>query len=334
MKIAFFETEPVEEKYLKEKLSDHELAFFKEPLNEDTMDKAEGFDIVSTFIYSKITEKVVKYSSFKLLCTRSTGFDHINLNACKGVVVCNVPYYGENTVAEHTFALILALSRNIHKTYVRTIRKDFSLEGLRGFDLKDKTLGVVGCGRIGLHVIKIAKGFGMNVVAYDINKDKFLSEILMFDYVSLDEVLEKSDVITLHVPLNKHTHHMINSENIEKIKPGAILINTARGSLIETQALVKALDEGIIGGAGLDVFEGEEVLKEDKQFIYEDQPKEKLRNVIQTYNLLERENVVITPHNAFNSHEAVYRILDTTISNIESFLAGECQNRIIPNNTN
>jgi D-lactate dehydrogenase len=261
----------------------------------------------------------------KLIATRSTGFDHIALDECqkRGISVANVPYYGENTVAEHTFALILSLSRNIHKSYTRTLRGNFSIEGLKGFDLKGKTIGVIGAGRIGLNVIKIAKGFGMNVFAYDVKPNKFLSEILGFQYVGLERLLKKSDIITIHIPHSSKTHHIINKDNIHIIKRGAILINTSRGACIDTEALIEALDEKILSGIGLDVLEGEELIKEEKQLLYDDAKVSTLANLIKGHILLSRDNVVFTPHIAFYSQEALERILETTAENIKSFMEGK-----------
>jgi len=271
-----------------------------------------------------------KLPKLKLLVTRSTGFDHIDIRACKkqGIVVCNVPYYGENTVAEHTFALILSISRNIHKSYLRTLRNDFSIEGLKGFDLMGKTLGVVGTGHIGLHVIRIARGFSMNVIAYDIHSNQIAAEVLGFSYVSFNELLRKSDIITLHVPYNKHTHHMINRENIKLIKKGSILINTSRGGVVETEALINALDRGILAGAGLDVLEGEELIKEEKQLLYDKANLEKLSQLVKDHILLSRDNVVFTPHIAFYSNEALERIINTTIINIIGFINGNYLNSV------
>jgi D-lactate dehydrogenase len=240
--------------------------------------------------------------------------------------VCNVPFYGENTVAEHTFALILALSRKVHEAFVRVRAGNFSLEGLRGFDLKDKTIGVVGAGRIGLHVIRIARGFGMKVLAFDVKRDNFWAEVLGFEYAELDDLLGRADIITLHAPYNHHTHHLINTENIHKIKRGAILINTARGGLVNTDALLKALDEGILAGAGLDVLEGEESIYEESALLGDATNPEKLRTAIRNHVILKKPNVVFTPHNAFNSQEALERILDTTAENITAFAAGAAKN--------
>ena len=272
MKIAFFEIKDWEKNYLRKRLKNHSIVFFKESLSLKNVQNVKDFDIVSVFIYSKIGREIIqKLPRLRLIVTRSTGFDHIGLRECKKrkITVCNVPFYGENTVAEHTFALILSLSRNIHKSYLRTTREDYSIEGLKGFDLKGKTLGVVGAGHIGLNVVKIAKGFGMRVLVYDINENQFLAEILGFDYVPLKELLKKSDIISLHVPYNKNTHHLINKKTIKLIKRGAFLINTARGGVVDTEALIEALDKKILAGVGLDVLEGEKLIKEEKQLLYD-----------------------------------------------------------------
>lgn len=327
MKAVFFETAPWERRYLSRALKATQLRaqFIAEPLTETSIVHAQGADILSVFIYSTLTKAVVaKLRRTRFIATRSTGFDHVDLKACaqRKILVANVPAYGENTVAEHTFALILSLSRNVHKAYVRTVRGDFSLTGLQGFDLKGKTLGVVGAGRIGMHVIKMARGFGMRVLAYDTRMDPFLSEVLDFRYVSLEDLLKASDIVTLHTPYNQATHHLINRERFDRMKRGALLINTARGGLVDTNALVWALDQGIIAGAGLDVLEGEELVKEERQLLEKEFTKERLVTALKNNILLHRENVVITPHIAFDSREALQRILDTTVANIAGFLRG------------
>jgi D-lactate dehydrogenase len=328
MKMAFLEIKGWEKAFLRRRLEeeDTEILFYKTKIDEIEIDELEEIDILSVFIYSEITKNILdNLPKLKLIATRSTGFDHIDLDECKkrGISVANVPYYGENTVAEHTFALILSLSRNIHKSYIRTLRGDFSIEGLKGFDLKGKTIGVIGAGRIGLHVIKIAKGFGMNVLAYDVKPNKFLSEILGFQYVSLEKLLKKSDIITIHTPYSQSTHHLINKDNIRLIKRGAILINTSRGACVDTEALIEALDEKILSGVGLDVLEGEELIKEEKQLLYDDTKVSALANLIKGHILLSRDNVVFTPHIAFYSQEALERILETTAENIKSFIEGK-----------
>jgi D-lactate dehydrogenase len=328
--ISFFEVTPVERAYLKKSpLAKHSLKVYEEKIQDVDPKLLRNVDIISVFIYSQLTRAIIeKAHRLKFVATCSTGFDHIDLAACRKrkIVVSNVPSYGENTVAEHTFALILALSRKVHQAYFRTIHGDFSFEGLQGFDLQGKTLGVVGTGHIGLHVIRIAKGFGMNVVAFDVNKNNFMAETLGFKYVSFDKLLSQSDIISLHAPYNPKTHHMINKDNVRKIKKGALLINTARGGLVETEALAIALDQGILSGAGLDVLEGEELIKEERQILSKQFSLDHLKTLLQNHILLNRENVVITPHIAFNSKEAALRIIDTTIANIQAFLAGKPEN--------
>ena len=200
--------------------------------------------------------------------------------------------------------------------------------GLIGFDIKNKTLGVIGAGHIGLRVIRIAQGFGMNILVFDTKRDAFLSEVLGFKYVSMEELLKKSDIITLHVPYNKYTHHLINSENIRLIKKGSILINTSRGGVVETEALISALDKKILSGAGLDVLEGEKLIKEEKQLLHDMKKSEELRELARDHILLNKENVVFTPHIAFYSREALERILKTTAHNILAFLNNKPQNTV------
>ena len=331
-KIAFFETEEWEKPYLKGKLKGNELYFFGDILNEKSASKARDADIISVFIYSKINRKVLgKLKKLQLIATRSTGFDHIDLKECKQrkIIVCNVPYYGENTVAEHTFALILNLTRKIHKAWERTRRLDFSQAGLRGTDLRGKTLGVIGVGSIGKHVIRMANGFEMKIIAYDIFKNKKLAKELNFRYAGFDYLLKNSDIITLHCPYNSKTHHLINKKNINKIKKGALLINTARGALVETDALVKALDKATLSGAGLDVLEEECHVKEDHQVMSKNFPRKcDMHLILENHILAKKDNVIVTPHNAFNSVEALQRILGTTAGNIKGFLKRNVVNEI------
>ncbi len=330
MKIGVFEIRDMKktECYFSAKLKGHKIICCDTPIDSKNASKYKDCDVLSIFIYSKIDKEVLdKLPKLKLITTRSTGYDHIDLEECKkrGITVCNVPYYGENTVAEHTFALILSLSRNIHKSYVRTSKNDFSIEGLQGFDLKGKTLGIIGAGHIGLHVARMAEGFGMKVLAYDKFKNNFMSEVLHFEYAELDEVLSKSDIITIHVPSLPETRHLIDAKKIALMKNGAILINTARGDIVDTDALYKALKSGKLSGAGLDVIEGEDMIKEDKEMLYQryHDKRDKLRQLYEDMKILHMENVVYTPHNAFNSKEAIERILDTTNENILSFIAGK-----------
>lgn len=332
MRVALYEVESWEEPFFREALPEDELLFTAEPLKEGQLGSAggeggtQGVEALSVFIHSDVTrEALAAFPDLRLVATRSTGYDHIDLAACRerSIAVANVPYYGENTVAEHTFALILSLSRNIHRAYVRTIRGDFSLEGLRGFDLKGKTIGVVGAGRIGLHVIRMARGFGMEALAYDLRQDPFMAEVIGFRYVPLPELLAESDIISLHAPLLPSTQHLINKENIRQVKRGALLINTSRGGLVDTDALFQGLEDGVLGGAGLDVLEGEEFLMEEGYNVGKSYTREALKTLVQNQALLHREDVVITPHNAFNSREAARRIIGTTAENLRRFAAGE-----------
>lgn len=329
-RIAFFEVENWIRDYICERgLPCENLKLINEPLNSDNASEAEDCSVISVFIYSSVDKEVLdKLPHVKLITTRSTGYDHINIRECKrrGVTVCNVPRYGENTVAEHAFALILALSRKLKKAVLKVNELRFDLDGLKGFDLYGKTLGVVGAGAIGLHSIRIGRAFGMRVLAHDLKPQPILAEVLGFEYVPLETLLGESDVITLHVPLTKDTYHLINMDTIHQIKRGALLINTSRGPVVQTEALVVALDVGIISGAGLDVLEGEESIKEEAQLLSGKVSAEKLKAVVQGYTLLRRDNVIITPHMAFYSAEAEQRIIDITLENIKAFLAGSPQN--------
>lgn len=334
-KIAFVEMkEQWEREHVNSQLNNLGAVQFESSPLQDMDDRLKDVTILSVFINSKVSSsELAKFPKLRLITTRSTGFDHIDLQAAKAknIKICNVPTYGENTVAEHAFALILSLARNLRKAHFKTKEGNFSLEGLMGFDLKGKTIGVVGTGHIGLHLIRMARGFGMEVLAYDVKKNEFLAEVLGFKYVSLNDLLAQSDIISLHAPLLPSTHHLINMSNISKIKRGAVLINTARGGLVETAALVKALDEGILSGAGLDVLEGEELILEEKRLLATAEDKgawEKLNVTLKNHILLHRDNVIYTPHMGFYSKEAVVRILDTTINNIRAFLAGRPENEV------
>ena len=333
MKIAFFETESWEEAYLMEKLAGHEADFYGGRIDKDNIPEKKDYDALSVFTNCEVNREVIEaFPGLKFISTRSTGFDHIDLAAAaeKGIVVSSVPSYGENTVAEFAFALMLAISRKIFKSFDRIKESgSFDLDGLQGFDLKGKTLGVVGTGKIGKHAIKMAKGFDMNVVAFDAYPDEKMASEYGVKYMPFEELLKTSDVITFHVPELPSTFHMINAGNINLIKKGAVIINTARGSVIETAALVKALDEGIIGGAGLDVLEEEVFTKDVKDFLIDGTPKEhNLETILQNQILVDMDNVIITPHNAFNSKEALMRILDTTVLNVTSFASGTPQNEV------
>jgi D-lactate dehydrogenase len=330
-RIFFFEMEKWGIDFLHKREVGGDYAILDEPLEVNNVARASEADVVSIFIYSQVDRQILEaLPRVKLIATRSTGHDHIDLSACakRGITVSNVPRYGENTVAEHAFGLILALSRKIYQGALRTARLDFRSEGLRGFDLKGKTLGVVGAGAIGLHLIRMAKGFGMEVVASDAQPQRLLAEVLGFRYVPIEQLLAVSDVISIHIPLTSQTHHLIDAEAFGLMKRGAILINTARGEIVDTKALVNALNDGQLAGAGLDVLEGEETIKEEAELLAETLPPEKARQVVQSYALLNRDNVIITPHTAFYSREAEERIMETTVENIRSFCEGSPQNTV------
>lgn len=324
MNIAFYEVEDWEIPVIKQKLEGHPVEFHNSYIDEKDAAKQTDLDILSVFIYSRLTKEVLeKMPKLKLIVTRSMGFDHIDLSYCKrkGITVCNVPNYGANTVAEHTFALILALSRNLIPSIERTRRGNFEVKGLRGFDLHDKTIGIIGIGHIGKEVIRIAKGFGMHVIAYTRHPDEDLAKKLKITFHSLPELLGLSDVVTLHVPLSKETRHMINKRNIGKFKKGSILINTARGGLIQTESILFGIKKGIFHAVGLDVLEEECGVKEEMELL-SGKFKEvcDLKTQLHNHVLLHQENVLITPHNAFNSDEALNTILSVTTDNILSFI--------------
>ena len=321
MKITFFELEEWEKGYLAERIHGHDVKYYTVPMEEVPFEEIKDTEIAVGFIYTKFSKEVIdKFPKLKMIATMSTGFDHIDTKYAKekGIPVCSVPAYGDNTVAEHAFGLLLNLSKNIHKGYIRTLQGDFTFNGLMGFDLKGKTIGVIGTGRIGQCSIKIAKGFGMNVVAYDAFPKNGLEDHLGFDYVSLDELFKRSDVITIHVPLLDSTKHMINEEAINKMKKGVVIINTSRGPIIEEGALIKGLQTGKIGGAGLDVLEGENLIKEERDLIKTQTAlsNEQLRDMLEDHILMDMENVLVTPHLAFYTREALERILNVTLDNV------------------
>ena len=330
MKITIFDLKPEEKELLRQRLKGHTVTYFTEPLQKVAIKKFQNTEIISCFISSILDQKTIaSLPNLKFIATRSTGFDHVDLKEAtkRKISVANVPTYGENTVAEHTFALILTLSRNIHQSYLRTQKNNFSIEGLKGFDLCGKTIGVIGTGKIGSHVIRIANGFEMNVLAYDTFQNKKLAKEFGFSYVPLKKLLHNSDIITLHLPLLKQTEHIINTSTIQYIKKGALLINTARGGLIQTSALIQALDKKIISEVGLDVLEEENaILEEHHLSTHGAKHRKELGMLIKNHKLLKKHNVIFTPHIAFYSQEAVDRITNTSIDNILTFINSKKQN--------
>ncbi|MBI2314980.1 hydroxyacid dehydrogenase [Candidatus Daviesbacteria bacterium] len=332
MKIGFWEIDNQEKKdYLSNNLQGYELVFFKEALNEDTLPQDIEFDVISIFTNSRITSKIIHFfPNLKLITVRATGFDNIDLKTAneRGIPVCNVPAYGSHTVAEYTFGLILSLSRHIPAAVNRLkISGNFSFEGLRGFDLNNKTLGVIGTGKIGQNVIKIAKGFNMQVIAADNYPNNEAAASLGFIYQPLEEVLKQSDIVTLHVPYMPETHHLINRRNIFLMKKDSLLINTARGPVVETDALFQAITGGHLAGAGLDVIEEEVEIKEEAQLLEQSKMStQEYKTILEDHLLINLPQVIVTPHMAFYTKEAEETILETTVKNIQGLISGNLEN--------
>lgn len=335
--IVFFEADEKEEEYYKKNLSDQEIKFSHHPLEPERETEQELLDaeIISVFAFSQVKKELLeKFPNLKFITTRSTGYDHIDLEFCKekGISVSNVPAYGVHSVAEHTFALILALSQKIIPSVERTRQGDFTLEGLRGFELYGKTLGVVGTGNIGKVVAQIGLAMGMKVIGYSRHVDEQLEKAGV-EYLDLENLLGRSDIVTLHLPYNKNTHHIINLENINKFKRGSILINNARGGLVETQAILDGLNNKNISAAGLDVLEEECGIREEGELLSTKFLETcDLKTQLMDHMLINRRDVLITPHNAFNSNEAVGQIMETTIKNIKSYMDGNIQNNVLKDN--
>ncbi len=333
MNVLFCEIEDTTKEYIEKHAGELTVAYAADKAQD--VASSTTAEVLSVFVNSRVDTAVLeKFPNLKLVVTRSTGFDHIDLAACqaKGIVVCNVPTYGERTVAEYAFALLLTLSRKVYPAIKRVHEEGrFHTDGLKGFDLAEKTLGVIGTGRIGCHVIKIANGFDMKVVAYDPFPKPDLEKTCSMKYVSLEELLAESDAITMHAPYMPSTHHLLNSSNMRLIKQGAVLINTARGALIETPALVDALSNGILSGAALDVLEEEGYVGEEQKLLTSSkQQAGQMETVLADHQLMSFQNVIITPHNAFNTQEALERILEITLENIKAFAKSTPQNMVKP----
>ncbi|GIW67627.1 MAG: lactate dehydrogenase [Candidatus Parcubacteria bacterium] len=328
MNIGFFEGEGWEKEILERELERHNLVFTSEWLTKENVHNFKDLEILSIFICSQIDREIIdSLPKLKFITTRSTGFDHIDTQYCKqkGILVSNVPEYGTKTVAEWTIGLMLSLMRKIYYAIDQIKEAEsFDLKNLRGEEVDGKILGVIGTGKIGKQVIKLAKALGMDILAYDVYPDENFAKEYGIKYVSLEELLKNSDVITIHVNLNLSTYHLINKENIKLIKRGSYLINTARGGIVETEALVYALKEGILNGAALDVLEEETEIKEELELLTKKDIEAKdIKTLWQNHILMKMPNVLVTPHNAFNSKEAIERILKTTIENIKGFIKGK-----------
>ena len=333
MKLIYFNGGPEEKAMLHKALPDVTVEVVEDQLNSETIQLARDAQIISAYVFAPIdTKALAQMPELEMIATRSAGHDHIDLATCRqrGIVVSNVPNYGERTVAEHTFALILALSRRMVPSLQRTEKMNFDRAGLTGFDLSGKTLGVIGMGNIGKNVARIGHCFEMRILAYDqVHDDDFATAHGVTYVTAVEELLERSDIITLHLPYTKATHHTINRDNVTKVKRGALLINTARGGLVDTQALLWGLNEGLISGAGLDVLEEEKDAFDRIEFMSRKSPSyEELATLLRNHLLVARDDVLITPHNAFNSTEAVQRIFDTTVLNIQAYLASNPINEV------
>lgn len=332
MQIHVYEVDAFERELFEPLTADHDVRFHEGPLTPDNADEAAEAEVISPFIYSELaTPTLSRLEHLKLIATRSTGVDQIDMDHCRehDVAVANVPSYGKNTVAEHAFALLLAVGRRIAQAADRTSRGDFSYQGLRGFDLLGKTLGVLGTGDIGEHALRIGKGFGMELLAFDVVRRDDLADEIGFAYVELDELLERSDVLTVHVPLNDATHGMLAREQFAKMKDGVVLINTSRGPIVDTEALTDALAQGKVAGVGLDVLAQERAVRDDRTLLDESaRAGHDSDTLLANHVLLRQDNVLVTPHIGFNTREAVRRIIETTMSNIRAFERGEPENLV------
>lgn len=334
MRVAVFETEEWEHDACLRLQPAHAVSCTGDPLNAHTASAYANAEIVSPFVNSKLTAEVLGlFPHLKLVATRSTGYDHVDLDFCRahGITVSNVPNYGDSTVAEHVFALLLAVARNLIDAVERTRRGNFTQSDLRGFELHGKVLGVIGVGRIGRRVIEIAKGFGMPVIAFDPRPDDAAARRLGFRYAALGDVLAAADIVTLHVPSTPETINLLSDHEFGLMKPGAVLINTARGNIVDVPALVRALADGRLKAAGLDVLPEEPLIREEAEvFRQEGMPNSyNVKALVGNHVLLRFPNVIVTPHNAYNTDSAVRRIIETTLQNIEAFAKGQPQNVVV-----
>lgn len=330
-KIAFFGVKPWEREIVEREIINLDavgVGIFKEEVGEN-VEIAVKYNVLSVSHTSYFDKQLLdKLPDLKLLATRSTGIDHINTEECqkRGIEVTNVPEYGTNTVAEYAMALLLAITKKIVIAHQSVEEGEFSPQGLTGVDIEGKTLGVIGAGKIGQRMAKYARGMGMRVIAVDVIRDEKAAKKLGFKYVGLEECLKTADIVSLHVPYvpttagKPGTFHLINKKNIKLMKRGSYLINTARGPVIETEAIVWALNEGILAGAGLDVVEEENNLESVSMITSSRPTKDDLQEILSFHLLRDRDDVVFTPHNAFNSAEAIKRRVEMNIESIKKFV--------------
>ncbi|MBR5179338.1 MAG: 2-hydroxyacid dehydrogenase [Lachnospiraceae bacterium] len=317
-RIAFFDAKDYDKNsFIRSNTEDKfEINYFDTRLTEDTCRLAEGSDAVCVFVNDDVNAKVIDTlvdMNVKLVALRCAGYNNVDIqHAYKKIHIVRVPAYSPYAVAEHAMALLLTSIRRIHKAYIRTKDFNFSLSGLTGFDLHGKTVGIIGTGKIGRIFIDICRGFGMNVIAYD----KFPAEGSGINYVSLDEIWEKSDIISFHCPLTDENRHMVNADSIAKMKKGVALINTSRGALIDTEALVEGIKQRKVGAACLDVYE------EESNVFFHDYSNHIVDDDTLA-RLISMPNVIVTSHQAFLTEEALANIADTTLQNVEEFFAND-----------
>jgi D-lactate dehydrogenase len=317
-KIAFFDTKPYDKTFFDEanKTFGFDIRYFKEHLNENTAELTAGFDAVCAFVNDTLNSTVIGHlhkHGVELVVLRCAGYNHVDLTAAyKHVHVLRVPRYSPYSVAEHAMALLLTLNRKTHRAYYRTRDGNFSINGLMGFDLHGKTAGVIGTGKIGQCLISILKGCGMRILAHDPYPNETYAKEAGITYTDLPTLYRESDIISLHCPLTPETHYMINADAIGKMKDGVLLINTGRGQLINTRALINGLKKGRIGGAGLDVYE------EEAEYFFEDFSNSAISDDVLA-RLMTFPNVLITSHQAFFTREALQNIATTTLRNADDF---------------
>jgi D-lactate dehydrogenase len=319
MKVAFFDTHRFEKQAFEaaNHNTKHEISYFEPRLTPQTASLAQGFPCVCAFVNDRLNRETLTTlasGGTRLIALRSAGFNHVDLEAAQtiGLKIVRVPEYSPYAVAEHAVALILTLNRKIHRAYSRVREGNFSLNGLVGFDLHGKKIGLIGTGKIGSVMAHIMSGFGCQILAYDPKPDLALKKINQFKYVPLDQLFRESDIISLHVPLTPSTKHLINGTAISMMKPGVMIINTGRGALIDTRALIQGLKTCQIGSAGLDVYEEEEGV------FFEDLSGQVIQDDVLA-RLLTFSNVILTSHQAFLTEEALSNIAATTLANITEF---------------
>lgn len=329
--LVLYDVNQQEQRLLSREFSgrDFDVRYHEEALDVTNASEAQDADGIGVFIRSHVTAEVLdQLPQVKVVVAMSTGFDHIDLDTCRerNVTVCNVPSYGDNTVAEYAFGLIIALARRFKETFGRVERGYFSRSGLMGMDLRGKTLGLVGTGRIGAHMARLGWAFEMKVIAYDLRPSNFLKEKFGVSFMSLEDLLKQADIVSLHIPYLPSTHHIINAERLRLMKRSALLINTARGRLVDTEALATALREHRLAGVGLDTFEGENIWIEEEFLKHDDLAAIPLREAMENFLIMRSERTILTPHNAFNTNEALERILIITAEDFKAFFDGSPKN--------